>query len=326
MHARHRTALIAGILALGCFILRWPIENHICNPDAWGYTTEKGAWVSFRPPISEGENFFNIVFKGGSGTPAIFAMLGGQRYLIANIIWNYADVLFHQGEPFKMVDPFESVVTLNPSFTEAWSVYGWHEAWNLNTYVTDPALKAKWLDLGESVYQRAVAANPQKPRPYFDLAWLDMQRKGDYEDAVKILEQVVYNKDFHPITAKELKNPKIGDTDIILDLRWLPNVYANRLGYAYKKLAIIKGDPSLLKKAIDTYKYGYALDPKANTAGLTNAKDLEANMNNPQWWKDQQQQEQKNRERFGMTELEFGKRPTSEFYEDHDSHTTVPQP
>ncbi|MHB9023867.1 MAG: tetratricopeptide repeat protein [Armatimonadota bacterium] len=317
MHARHRAAIIAGILALGAFILRWPLENHICNPDTWGYTNEKGAWVSFRPPRSEGENFFNVVFRGGSGTPAIFAMLGGQRYVVANIIWNYADVLFHKGKPFKMPDAFESVVTLNPSFTEAWSVYGWHLAWNLYAYVeNDDALRAKWLEKGEQVYQRAIVSNPKKPRPYFDLAWLLMQRKGDYEGAIKPLETVVYGQaEFKPITSKELKNKK-SDPDIILERRWLPNVYANRLGYSYKKLALIRNDMGLMKKAIETYKLGYKLDPEANTVALTNARDLEQNLNNPQWWKEQLEQEQQNRERFGMS-------PTSQFYdtsEGHDDH------
>lgn len=186
MDARRRSTYILLTIAILAFAIRWPLDNYICNPKTWPY----------RPPAKEGQQLMKSVFSGGAGTPAVYAMLGGQRYLVANILWTYSDVLFHQGHPEKMPGPLESTVTMNPSFLEAWSVYGWHMAWNMNTYTPNLVLKEKYLLDGEEIFKRALLANPDKPLPYFDLSWLYIQREGQYDKAVSYLEAVVNNSGY----------------------------------------------------------------------------------------------------------------------------------
>jgi hypothetical protein len=176
MHARHRSAIIGGLLALALFIAHCPLDDYLCNPATW----------KWRPSRSEGTNFFTSVFNGGGGTPAVFAMFGGQRYMVANIMWTYSDVLFHQGKLKEMVAPMEATVSLNPSLTEAWSTYRWHLAWNLYGAAEDPIEKQKWLTAGVNVNLRAIKANPDKPVFLFDLAYLYWQREGDYRKALAV--------------------------------------------------------------------------------------------------------------------------------------------
>ncbi len=256
MEARRRSTYILLAIAIIAFAVRWPLDDRICN---WEY----------RPTKSQGQELFKSVFTGGAGTPAVYAMLGGQRYLVANILWSYSDVLFHEGHPEKMPAPLESTVTLNPSFLEAWSVYGWHMAWNMNTYTDNLVLKEKYLLDGEEIFKRALLANPDKPLPYFDLSWLYIQREGQYERAISYLEAVVYNTGFvimndengkpvkidlvkkrgeksekitfQPFSAQDIKDFQSGTvTDSEkLARKWLPSKYGNRLAYVYRKMAVM---------------------------------------------------------------------------------------
>jgi len=330
MPSRYRSAWLLGVLALVCFCLRWPIDNYTCNPDKWHSSTVMdsppfdGKVLPWRPPASEGATFFSSVFRGGGGTPAIFAMFGGQRYLVANILWNYSDVLFHQGKPYDMVYPLESAVALNPRFIDAWSVYGWHLAWNLNTYTKDPAKKQKWLLAGESVDLRAVQANPDNPRPCFDLSWLYLQRMGNYDKAEKWLKYVVEGKDkhgamhFQPISAADKKGLSITDVDLIRDRKWDPFVFGHRLAYVYKKQGIIhtgaKGQ-AYFKKAIATYDLCLKLDP-ADKVATSNKNELLDNMENQDWIAKQRAQEDQIRKNYGMTQLDYGNNhsPSQEIY------------
>ena len=291
MHARRRSTIFLAVLAVMLFLIRWPIDEYVCNPETWHstrYKMEDGSWVAWRPPADEGVNFFSKVFQGGGGTPAIFAMLGGQRYMVANIIWAYVDVLFHEGKIREMVMPFESVVTLNPDFTEAWSTYGWHLAWNLYYEAgNDKTSQALWLKKGTGVYLRAVKQNPKKPRHYFDVAWLYITRMGDYESALPYLQAVVESKlpngnyKFEPVPEKYLSNPD--QTEYYSEYMWVPRVMGNRLAYAYRKLGILYDDTAYLEKAIATYDRSYQLDPINNVAAKTNADDIRKNLHNPEW-------------------------------------------
>ncbi|MHB9132484.1 MAG: tetratricopeptide repeat protein [Armatimonadota bacterium] len=303
MHARDRNAIKLGIFALVLFILHWPLDNSVCNPDTWKY----------RPPVQEGVDFFGTIFRGGGGTPAIFAMLGGQRYLVANIIWTYSDVLFHQGKPREMVQALEATVTLNPSFTDAWSVYGWHLAWNLHSYTEDQVEKMVWLKKGEGVYKRAVKNNPLKPQHYFDLAWLYATRTFEYDKALPPLQEVVESRNadgsyqFPPATGKMLK-----DIGGISDRYWVPQKYGNRLAYVYRKMYITTRKKEYLDKAIATYEESKKLDPN-DVAADNNIKELREKGTDPAWLQKQLDSENKTRESYGTSKV-FVKSPLAEKY------------
>jgi tetratricopeptide (TPR) repeat protein len=195
---------------------------------------------------------------------------------------------------------------LNPSFTQAWSVYGWHLAWNLNTYATDYILKGKFLLDGEHVYQRAVVANPRKPRPYFDLAWLYLQRIGDYQKAMGPLETVMYGKNakgeplFTPLTVEEKKPKKGIDFDPMeQDRKWDPYTIGHRLAFVYKKHGVLTHDWSYIEKAAKVYQSCLQYDPKDDIAEK-NMATLQKNMHNEAWMKKEYNDEMKVRKNFQM--------------------------
>ena len=316
----NRSAWWLGILVVVCFLLRWPIDDYTCNPAVW-HSTElfksgpyKGQVMPWRPAQSEGANFFSSVFRGGGGTPAIFAMMGGQRYLVANILWNYSDVLFHQGKPYDMVYPLESAVSLNPRFIDAWSVYGWHLAWNLNTYTKDLAKKEKWLNAGESVYKRAVMANPENPRPYFDEAWLYLQRMGDYDKSLVPLQYIVEGKNddgkplFQPIIPDDKKKLIETDYEALHDRKWDPKVFGHRLAYVYKKLGIIHNRKDYFEKAIATYQLCLKIDP-SDVVATSNTNEIKQHMDDQAWIKNEQLTEKTIRKNYGMSSLEYNTSP-----------------
>jgi len=304
MRARQRSAVVLIILALVCFLAHWPLDNYICNPKTW----------QWREPsrTSTGEDFFSVVLRGGGGTPAMFAMLGGQRYLVANILWNYADVMFHKGKIYEMVNPFESCVTLNPSFLEAWSVYGWHLAWNLNADAKTYSEKYKWLRDGEKVYQRAIAANPDKPRPLFDLAWLNLQRRGNYVEAIAPLEKVFYSGKFQPLTVDERKKEN-KDYDPELSKKFDASIYGLRLAYVYKKIGIITEDQAYFQKAIDTYAKCKEINPDDKDA-IRLYDELVQKRYDKAWIKKEQDMEAKIRENFQMDPVHFGGKSANEIF------------
>lgn len=321
MHARNRSAIVVIIIALVCFIARWPLDNDTCNPKTWHSTSVRDkhhrlmAWRE-SSRTGTGDDIWSVVLQGGGGTPAMFAMLGGQRDLVANILWNYADVLFHQGKPYDMVKPFESCVTLNPSFLEAWSTYGWHLAWNLNAETQNIPEKAKWMRDGEKVYLRAVDANPDKPKPFFDLAWLYLQRKGDYLEALAPLKYVVDN--FQPITPEERKQHQA--TDPVLETKWDPRIYGLRLAYVYKLLGIVSEDKSYFDKSLAIYKRCIQLDPESKDAQRL-YKDMAKHRDDSVWLKKQQATMEQIRRNFAMNDINFGKAPKLIFEQNPEEGT-----
>lgn len=292
MHARHRSAILIGLCVLALFIVRWPINNYISDSKTWPW----------RPSPTEGTNFFSSVFRGGGGTPAVFAMLGGQRYMISKMMWDYSEVLFHQGKLYEMIYPMDAAVTLNPSFTEVWSTYGWHLAWNIYTSTDDPVEKKKWMDAGINVYVRAIKANPKKPSHRFDLAWLYMQREGNYRKALELLQPVVESGEFKPEPA----HVSATDQYAINEWYWNPQQIGHGLGITYMKLGTFTGDWRYFQKALETYQYCLRIKPDDKTAPAV-IKRLKENMHNEEWLKEQQQIEAQVRGTFGFSDIPFGK-------------------
>jgi len=311
MRMRDRSAIVLIIVAIALFAINWPINNYISNSQTWHSRQQKkknasGQYelISWRPPRNEGETFFNSIFRGGGGTPAILAMFGGQRYMIANIMWNYADILFHQSgdnkeKLYEMSSALEATVTLNPSFTEAWSVHGWHLAWNLNADTPNRILKTKYLKDGENVYIRAIMANPDKPRPYFDLAWLYLSRTFQYDKAMFYLEKMI--NDFEPLKPED-KKTKIEFNPLDFDKKWDPRVVGNRLAYVYKKQGIAERNWDYIQRAIDMYRKCKEVDP-TDDAAQQNMETLQKNLHNEAWMDEEVKKEEHMREIYGVSTL-----------------------
>jgi tetratricopeptide (TPR) repeat protein len=326
MRVRDRSAVLLVILAIALFAINWPINDYISNSETWHSHKVKNQYeefVSWRPPRDEGQTFFNSIFRGGGGTPAILAMFGGQRYMIANIMWNYSDILFHQSgdnkqKLYDMSKALEATVTLNPAFTEAWSVHGWHLAWNLNAETTNQILKEKFLKDGENVYIRSIAANPNKPRPYFDLAWLYLSRTFEYQKAMVYLEYMV--KNFEPVKPGK---KSVDWNPLEADRQWDPKVVGHRLAYVYKKQGIAERNWEYIQRSIDVYQRCLEVEP-TDEAAQQNIDRLKENFRNEAWMDEEYQQEEKIRQNYGRPSLakyvESLKPLVRDGKGDHDDH------
>ena len=295
MPARHRATLILGVLAVICFLLHWSADNYTCNPATFG---------QWRAKPSEGVDFVQSVFRGGGGTPAVFAMLGGQRYMVANIMWQYSDVLFHKGKLWEMVAPMDATVTLNPAFTEAWSTYGWHEAWNLYSYTDDPIEKKRWLDAGIQVYIRGVKACPSIPMHRGDLARVYSQRQGNIYKAMLVLQPIVESGKFPPLTP-DLKKKYENDNEGAADIYWDTYSLGHPLAICYKQLGLFTGDTRYLQKAIDTYRLCEKYDPTSIPRTEGPIADVQHCINDRQYLLSQRKVENDVRRNFGMENLTF---------------------
>lgn len=318
MHARHRSALLLGIFAFILLIARWPMNEYISDYHTW----------KWRPSPSEGTNFFSSVFRGGGGTPAIFAMLGGQRYMVSNIMWNYSEYLFHENKLYEMVPVFDAVVTLDPTFTEAWSTYGWHCAWNIYSYTDDPIQKENWMQTGRDVYIRAIMANPYKPTHRFDLAWLYVQREGNYLKVVNVMEPVVYPQPGFYQFRPQTDNVSHSDPDFINGRLWgdpkSPNNAGHLLAQNYQNLGVVTGERVYFEKAIKTYDYCHQLWPK-DVIAFENAKRLRANLGNKNWLAELQANNKLVRANFGLPDV-FYNQPAEKSFPDGDPGVKAPLP
>jgi tetratricopeptide (TPR) repeat protein len=121
-----------------------------------------------------------ITGVGQAGTAAILAMLGGFRAIAANLLWLKSDQYWHMGGPgwWRMRPVFNTIVELDPHFIIAWRTYGWHLAWNLESDAA-PEDKPGFLRMGEDVFRRGIAANPQSWDLRMELAWLYYDRIRD---------------------------------------------------------------------------------------------------------------------------------------------------
>jgi|GEM_PF-1336484 len=330
MKKRNITTIILLIVVIALFAIRWPSNVYISDIKTWGDN---------RPPKGAGTTFFTSVFRGGGGTPAVLAMLGGQRYMVANILWHYQETLFHKGKLYEMVAPLDAVVTLNPSFYEAWSLYGWHLAWNIYYDSKDMVQRKQWLEAGTNTYIRAVRSNPEKPNYYFDLAWLYMQREGNYRKALEILEPIVFPKGDEPVfearTKEELKRIHDENEEYLAEMegaeageddhdhsghdhsyddnwtpdekRWDPNKVGRLLAITYQKLAVQTGDSSYLEKAIKTYEKLKEVDPY-NTTADERIKVIKERVGDIEWLKEQQENDRLVRKNFELPVLEYNKK------------------
>lgn len=311
MSARHRSSLLLVLVVLALFAVRWPIEEHICNPKTW----------QWRPSPTDGVNFFSSVFRGGGGTPAVFAMLGGQRNMVASIMWNYSDVLFHKGKLYEMVPAMESTVTLDPTFTEAWSTYAWHLAWNIYSYTDDPVEKQRWLQAGIVVSQRAIQAAPETPKHYEDLARLYQERMGNDRKAMAVLEPIVIEQQatisgktyhFKPLTPALRK--KYPDDPARTDKYWDVYFVGHRMAIIYYRIGIFTGDWEYIKKAISVYERCLQIDPKDRTAPKVIAR-FKKNMYNEEWMQTTRDTLNQVRKNFGIEPI-LEPKPLEEIYPD----------
>ncbi|GMV91553.1 MAG: hypothetical protein AMXMBFR82_13310 [Candidatus Hydrogenedentota bacterium] len=121
-------------------------------------------------------------------------MFLGFRKMAANLIWLQVDKLWHQGSVHRMIPMMRTVVTLDPTFIDAFLVGAWHLAYNITAQLDFTPYELRtykpeyqdWVGEREDFYYAGVEflkdgirKNPRNYKLYFDLGF------GIYEEKLE---------------------------------------------------------------------------------------------------------------------------------------------
>lgn len=121
---------------------------------------------------------------------------GGFRGLAADLLWIRIDDYSHQGQWYKLLPIFKMVTFLQPKFILAWSVGGWHMAFNLYFHGKTPEEKQRWLNAGLDFLKTGIQNNMDQYDLYFEAGWTYFFKVKDYTSAIHYLVRAVQVK--HP--------------------------------------------------------------------------------------------------------------------------------
>ncbi len=169
MRVSRSTWGMALLFALGIYFVCLPLQDNLIRHRPEQYKTHVG---------------FGLGTTVGP-TPVLIAALGGFRTVAADLLWMKVEDLSEGGSSELLPQVYESVVDLDPHFILAWTVYGWHLAYNLNAESLLAADKHSYLDAGVKVLQRGIEANPNNFQMHFEYAWTLQDRKHDLYPAAE---------------------------------------------------------------------------------------------------------------------------------------------
>ncbi|MCL5674634.1 MAG: hypothetical protein M1501_02665 [Candidatus Omnitrophica bacterium] len=118
-------------------------------------------------------------------------VLAGFKGIAADLLWINVENYWHTGQHFKMIPLFNMVTYLQPHWILAWSLGGWHMAYNVAADVKTVQGKYYWYQQGVQYLKRGVSYNPNKYDLYFELGWTYYNKGLDYSNSVRFLKQAV---------------------------------------------------------------------------------------------------------------------------------------
>ena len=162
---RAKRILIAGIVIV--WVAIYPLQANIAR------TARLTRGVIYAEGLPQG------------GTIAILASLGGFRSMAANLLWLRADQYFHSGAAgwWKVMPTLRAVTQLQPGFTEAWELLGWHIGYNMHVSAP-PAERHRWAEAAVECYREGIRANPDNWVIHKELAWYYQDKLMDYYSAI----------------------------------------------------------------------------------------------------------------------------------------------
>ena len=160
---------IGGILLLFIFIYSLQSDMDLMR-------TREGLWQSL--VLMPGEIINEFVLSGFSG-------------IAADLLWIRADEYWHEGEWHRAFPLYRTVTWLQPNFIVAWSMGGWHLAYNMYAYTKDPEMKKYFLESGINFLKEGILANPNEYQLYFELGWTYFHKAEDYDSAIRYFRRAV---------------------------------------------------------------------------------------------------------------------------------------
>jgi len=132
-------------------------------------------------------NSGGFIFKTGDYTS--FLVLAGARGLASDLIWLKIDNLWHHGRWYDILPLLRMIVYLEPDFITAWSLGGWHQAYNLSYYAEGTELEKRYIDAGLGFLKKGLALNRDTYELYFEIGWTYFHRLKDYDNALYYFEE-----------------------------------------------------------------------------------------------------------------------------------------
>lgn len=117
-------------------------------------------------------------------------ILGGFRGVAADILWLRTDMYFHQGQWYKVLPLYRTITFLQPHFIQAWSVAGWHLAYNIYHEAREED-KPKWLEAGLNFLKEGIIYNPDQYELYFETGWTYFHKAQNYDEAIKYFRRAI---------------------------------------------------------------------------------------------------------------------------------------
>ncbi|MBI1871344.1 MAG: hypothetical protein HYS07_09150 [Chlamydiae bacterium] len=142
----------------------------------------------------------HFLFQVGEAVNGILA--GGFRGIAADLLWVRLDEYSHHGQWYKLLPLFKAVTFLQPQFITAWSVGGWHMAFNLYFYSKTDLEKKRWLEEGLKFLKSGLMQNSNRYELYFELGWTYFYKAKDYPNAIRYLRHGI--KYEHPQFVEHL--------------------------------------------------------------------------------------------------------------------------
>lgn len=124
----------------------------------------------------------------------VAGLASGFKSQVANLLWMKSDEYWHEGLFTRQIPLMEAVVTLDPTFIDAWSTAGWHHAYNIYAEVPtnlDNIKKGEGfirkrqeeaVATGIDYLDRGSQINPDTYRLWFEDGWTRAEKAGYYTD------------------------------------------------------------------------------------------------------------------------------------------------
>jgi tetratricopeptide (TPR) repeat protein len=164
-----RVSVIGGIILI--FILMYPLLMDI-----------------LQMKVSEGLVAEDILLQGEFLSGVV---MGGFKGIASDILWIRADEYWHRGEWHRAMPMYRIITWLQPHFVEAWSLGGWHLAYNMSVYTKDKKQSQTFIKEGLEFLREGITKNPGIYDLYFELGWTYFHKLEDYDNAVKYFKKTV---------------------------------------------------------------------------------------------------------------------------------------
>jgi len=121
-----------------------------------------------------------------------YAVLGGLRSLIAEVIWFRADRLQEEGRYVELAQLASTLAAMEPHTPEIWSYASWNLAYNISVMMPNAEDRWRWVEAGISLLRdEGLVLNPGDPDLCRDLAWLfEIKLGADIESSAPVYRKL----------------------------------------------------------------------------------------------------------------------------------------